>query len=149
MGGLRLGLVWMGKTKSPLTRASTAEAVARMDAFRRFATLATAELSGRDPGQQLLTRAAGARLWLCDPAGRAWTSPQFAAWLEREAGAHPGSEILFAIGGADGFPPPVAARAAGRISLSPLTFSHELARLVALEQLYRACALLTGHPYPH
>ncbi|MGH9477199.1 MAG: 23S rRNA (pseudouridine(1915)-N(3))-methyltransferase RlmH [Terriglobales bacterium] len=149
MGGLRLGLIWMGKTKSPLLRAATAEAVARLQAFARFATLATAELAGRDPAQQLLQRASGTRLWLCDPAGRAFTSPQFAAFLQREASAHPSREILFAIAGADGFPPAVVSAAAGHISLSPLTFSHELARLVALEQLYRACAMLTGHPYPH
>ncbi|MGH9466723.1 MAG: 23S rRNA (pseudouridine(1915)-N(3))-methyltransferase RlmH [Terriglobales bacterium] len=149
MGGLRLGLVWLGKTKSPLLRASTAEAAARLDAFRRFATLRTDELAGRDPAQQLLRRASGARLYLLDPAGRAFTSPAFAAFLARAAAAHPDRELLFAIGGADGFPPEVAAAAAGRISLSPLTFSHDLARLVALEQLYRACAILTGHPYPH
>ncbi|MGH9486467.1 MAG: 23S rRNA (pseudouridine(1915)-N(3))-methyltransferase RlmH [Terriglobales bacterium] len=149
MAGIRLGLVWLGKTRSPLVRAATAEAAARLGAFARLATLATEELAGRDPTRQLLRRAAGARLWLLDPAGRVFTSPALAAFLQREAAAHSSRELLFAIGGADGFPAEAAAAAAGRVSLSPLTFSHELARLMALEQLYRACAILAGHPYPH
>ncbi|MGH9412564.1 MAG: 23S rRNA (pseudouridine(1915)-N(3))-methyltransferase RlmH [Terriglobales bacterium] len=149
MSGLRLGLVWIGKTKSVLTRAATGEATARFAAFSRFAALRTDELAGRDPERQLLRRAEGARLWLLDPAGRAFTSTQFAAFVEREATLHAGKELLLAVGGADGFSLAVSAAAAGRLSLSPLTLSHELARLVALEQLYRACAILTHHPYPH
>lgn len=149
MPGLKLALVWVGKTKSPLTRAATEEALGRLGTFSRFATLRTEELAGRDPERQLLRRAEGARLWLLDPAGRAFTSPQFAAFLEREATAHTGQEVVFAVGGADGFSATVTQAATGRVSLSPLTLSHELARLVALEQIYRACAILTHHPYPH
>ncbi|MGN6593961.1 MAG: 23S rRNA (pseudouridine(1915)-N(3))-methyltransferase RlmH [Terriglobales bacterium] len=146
---MKLGLAWVGKTKLPGVAAGTEEYVRRLGGFQRYAAFRVVELGGRDPQAALLRDAASARLWLCDPAGRTFTSPDFARWLERESQAHPQHEILLAIGGADGFSPAVTAAAAGRISLSPLTFSHELARLMALEQLYRALAILTGHPYPH
>lgn len=148
MALMRLGIVWVGKTKYPATSAWTEEYLRRLRGFARFAAVTGAELAGPRPQQALLARARGARLWLLDPAGRSFDSPAFAQFLERQAAAH-NQELLLAVGGPDGFDPEVAAAAAGRISLSPLTLSHELARLVALEQVYRALAILTHHPYPH
>ncbi|HVA63676.1 MAG TPA: 23S rRNA (pseudouridine(1915)-N(3))-methyltransferase RlmH [Terriglobales bacterium] len=146
---MKLAVAWVGKTKQAATKAGTEEYLGRLRGFARFATVAGEELAGKAPEQALLRRARGARLWLLDPAGRVFTSPEFARFLEREAAAYPQQELLFAVGGADGFGPEVAAAAAGRLSLSPLTLSHELARLVLLEQVYRALAILTHHPYPH
>jgi len=149
---MRLALAWIGKTKAPSAALATEESLARLRGLARTASVAVEALTGRDPQRALLRRAQGTRLWLLDPAGTAFTSPQFAAFIERQAATYP-QELLFAIGGADGFAgaawAEVRAAAAGRISLSPLTFSHELARLVALEQLYRALAILAHHPYPH
>lgn len=116
--------------------------------IRHFVRFETEELAGRDPQAALLRRAAKARLFLLDPGGTQLDSPQFAAWLERQL-AVPSTELLLAVGGADGFESAVHARADGRISLSPLTFSHALARLVLFEQLYRALATLNHHPYAH
>lgn len=144
---MKLVVAWMGKAGSPAVRAGTDEYLARLRGFRRYAAVEGLELAGKDPATALLARARNARLWLLDPAGKSLTSPAFAAWLEKEGAS--GRELIFAVGGADGFPPAVQSAAAGRISLSPLTFSHGLARVVALEQLYRALALLTHHPYPH
>jgi 23S rRNA (pseudouridine1915-N3)-methyltransferase len=76
-----------------------------------------------------------------DPRGRVLDSPGFATALE--AARNP--DLL--IGGADGVPASVLARCADRVSLSAMTFSHELALLVLLEQIYRAETLATGHPY--
>lgn len=148
MGRMRLTVAWVGKTKSPALRAATDEYLARLATFSRLATVAAWPLTtAATADAQLRRRAATARLWLCDPAGRAFDSPAFARWLEREAGA--GHELLLAIGGADGFSPAVREAACGAIALSPLTFPHELARVVLLEQLYRALAILSHHPYPH
>lgn len=145
---MRLALVWMGKTKAPFVSLGTEAYLARLRGFVRGATVVGEEIGGRDLQRALLRRAQGCRLWLLDPAGRAFTSPAFARFLEQQATAFP-QEMVLAIGGADGFAAPVQAAAAGRIALSPLTLSHELARLVALEQIYRALAIISHHPYPH
>ncbi len=84
---------------------------------------------------------------LLDDAGKPQTSAQFAKWIGemRDRGAR---EITFLCGGAEGFPEALRGRATHKLSLSPLTFSHELARIMLAEQLYRAFAILAGHPYP-
>jgi 23S rRNA (pseudouridine1915-N3)-methyltransferase len=91
--------------------------------------------------------APGATVVLLDAGGKEHTSEQFARWLGtcRDRGAR---EIAFLCGAASGFPDAVAKRATTKMSLSPLTFSHELARVMLAEQLYRAFAILAGHPYP-
>lgn len=90
---------------------------------------------------------AGGTVLLLDAAGKKFSSEQFAEWLRscRDRGQR---ELIFLCGAAEGFPEPVVRRASLRISLSPLTFSHELARVMLAEQIYRAFALLAGHPYP-
>jgi 23S rRNA (pseudouridine1915-N3)-methyltransferase len=75
--------------------------------------------------------------------GRTFSSLQFAERLQR-CGS---DRLAFAIGGADGLAEPLKARANWQLSLSPLTFPHELARLLLVEQLYRAQAILQGSPY--
>lgn len=79
---------------------------------------------------------------LCEE-GESLDSPAFARRLE-----HLGSgRLALVIGGADGIDPALKARAPWRLSLSPMTFPHELARLLLLEQLYRAQSILQGGPY--
>jgi 23S rRNA (pseudouridine1915-N3)-methyltransferase len=86
---------------------------------------------------------------LLDGRGRAMTSEALAEWLSarRNEGTQ---QVVFAVGPADGWSE--AARSqlknrAGSLSLGPMTLAHQLARLVIAEQLYRACTILTGHPY--
>lgn len=138
----------MGKTKYAATAAGTAEYLGRLRGFSRFAAVTGVELAGKAPQRALLERAQGGRLWLLDPAGRSFSSEAFAQFLEKQAATY-SQEMVLAVGGADGFDAEVKAAAVGSISLSPLTLSHELARLVLLEQVYRALAILTHHPYPH
>ena len=97
-------------------------------------------------GEQLLAAAPrGARLVLMTADGRQPSSPELAAWLQtqlEQVGA-----LAFLIGGPVGFDPATAAAAYERLSLSRLTFPHELARVVLLEQLYRAFTIIHGEPY--
>jgi len=79
------------------------------------------------------------------PQGREFTSEEFAAWLsQREFAARP---LAFLIGGHWGLSDGVITNAHERLALSRLTLTHELSRLVLLEQLYRAMTIKTGHPY--
>jgi 23S rRNA (pseudouridine1915-N3)-methyltransferase len=82
---------------------------------------------------------------LLDERGKARTSLELSRWLG--ARLQGGSNLVFLVGGADGFAPPVIARADERVSLSTLTLPHALVRVVFAEQLYRAVTLLDGHPY--
>ena len=86
---------------------------------------------------------------LLDGRGRQMTSEALAAWLgkRRDEGAQ---HLVFAVGPADGWSDEARAeveRRGGLLSLGPMTLAHSLARLVMAEQLYRACTILTGHPY--
>jgi 23S rRNA (pseudouridine1915-N3)-methyltransferase len=87
-----------------------------------------------------------AALWLVTRDGRAYSSVALASMLgERKLHAAP--PLVLAIGGAFGFSAEVRARAEGSLTLSAMTFPHELARLVLAEQLYRAGSILRGEPY--
>ena len=83
------------------------------------------------------------RLVLLTEEGTTYTSVAFAQQL-RDSGSQ---RLAFVIGGAEGLDPALKARANWRLSLSPMTFPHELARLLLLEQLYRASSILQGGPY--
>ncbi len=83
------------------------------------------------------------RLVVLTEEGRSVDSLSFAEQL-RDSGS---DRLAFVIGGADGLDPGLKARASWRLSLSPMTFPHELARLLLLEQLYRATSILQGGPY--
>lgn len=87
-----------------------------------------------------------AKLVALDPAGRLMDSTAFARWLERLRDAGP-RQVVFLVGGADGLPDQIR-REAELLSLSRLTMPHELARVVLLEQLYRAFATIRNYPYP-
>ena len=82
---------------------------------------------------------------LLSPEGSEMSSKQFARYLKRQIEQH--CHLSFLIGGPLGFAPEVESAAQDSISLSRLTFPHELARIVFLEQLYRAFAILRGEPY--
>ncbi|MFN2136011.1 MAG: 23S rRNA (pseudouridine(1915)-N(3))-methyltransferase RlmH [Candidatus Promineifilaceae bacterium] len=97
-------------------------------------------------GEALLAATEGAqRLILLTPAGRQFTSEQFSAYLLREIELY--GRLAFLIGGPLGFDPGVEAAADEQMALSSLTFPHEMARVVLLEQLYRAFTILRSEPY--
>jgi 23S rRNA (pseudouridine1915-N3)-methyltransferase len=85
-------------------------------------------------------------LVLLDERGKTMDSPTFAAWFGRERAADR-QLIVFALGPADGWSAPSRERADRLLSFGPMTMAHELARVVHVEQLYRALTILAGHPY--
>lgn len=100
-------------------------------------------------GKLLLSQfAAGDTVILLDENGKEFTSRQFADFLERKIAAV-NRDIWFVIGGPYGFSDVVYSRADGKIALSRMTFTHEMARLFFVEQLYRAGTILRSEPYHH
>ena len=86
-------------------------------------------------------------LVLLDEHGLQHTSTAFARWLQQKQ--QTARRLVFLIGGPYGFSPDIYARANERLSLSPMTFSHQMVRLIFTEQLYRACTIIKGEPYHH
>lgn len=144
---MRFLIAWIGRSKLPEAAAWTEEYLTRI---HRFARVAAEEIDARQGDAGLLRRVraqSDRRLVAFDPAGKQLDSAGFADFLSRSF-ARDGREMVLAIGGADGFGPAVRAAAEATLSLSAMTYSHELARVMVAEQLYRALALLHGHPYP-
>jgi len=84
---------------------------------------------------------------LLDEHGKEFRSVEYAEWLQKKMSS--GRDLTLVIGGPYGFSPAVYARADGKLSLSQMTFSHQMIRLMAIEQLYRAMTILRGEPYHH
>ena len=84
---------------------------------------------------------------LLDEHGRQQRSVEFARWLEQKQLSV--RRLVFVIGGPYGFSPAVYARANEQLSLSKMTFSHQMIRLTFTEQVYRACTIIKGEPYHH
>ena len=134
----------LGKTRRPEMRAVIEDYVKRVG---RACPIEIAEVrDGRAAVKQLGANRA-ATLVLLDAGGKALDSNALAKWLGelRDQGTR---ELVFLCGDANGFPEEVRKRAQQKLSLSAMTFSHELARVMLAEQLYRAFAILSGGPYP-
>lgn len=138
---MRVYLYFVGKTRDAHLNAAAAEYVKRIG---RYAGCQMREIHPArfDP----FDRHPGARTVALEAGGRLLDSAQFTALLERAE--REGRDLVFLVGGAEGLPAGWRDRAELALSLSPLTFPHELARLVLAEQLYRAFTTLRGHPYP-
>ncbi|MBO7627213.1 MAG: 23S rRNA (pseudouridine(1915)-N(3))-methyltransferase RlmH, partial [Paludibacteraceae bacterium] len=85
---------------------------------------------------------------LLDENGTEFTSVGFSEYLQKKMNAG-GKRLVFLIGGPYGFSPNVYKRANGKVSLSKMTFSHQMIRLIFVEQIYRAFTILKGEPYHH
>ncbi len=84
---------------------------------------------------------------LLDEHGREFRSIEYAEWLQKKMGS--GKDLTLVIGGPYGFSEAVYARADGKVSFSQMTFSHQMIRLMAVEQIYRGMTILRGEPYHH
>jgi 23S rRNA (pseudouridine1915-N3)-methyltransferase len=141
---MKLRLLMLGKTRRPELRAAIDDYVTRIS---RSNPIEVEEL--RDGGAALkkLDANRAATYVLLDAGGKSHDSESFAKWIgtQRDTGTR---ELIFVCGDADGFPAELRERVRQKISLSPMTYSHELARVMLAEQLYRAFAILSGSPYP-
>jgi len=143
---VKLKVAWIGKTKEPAIQSLTDEYLKRLSRYAEVEGLtlkdeaAVLRLGARD------ARLARHALVLLDSRGKQLSSEELAKFLGdyRERNPLP---LLFAVGPADGFSEPARQAATLILSLGKMTLAHELARVVLLEQLYRAFTILSGHPY--
>jgi 23S rRNA (pseudouridine1915-N3)-methyltransferase len=143
---VEIKIAWIGKTKAAAIQTLTDEYLKRL---RHYADVDGVSL--KDESSLLKLCEAGARpvrhaLVLLDSRGRQLSSEEFAKWLG-EWQDRSSSPLLFAVGAADGFSDQARQAATLALSLGKMTLAHELARVVLLEQLYRAFTILKGHPY--
>ena len=150
---MRIHLIWPGKTKDEHLRALVAEYLKRLTRFVRCEVVETRETAGTDPAsvakesRRILDAIpAGSVVLVLDVNGREWSSPELANEVRRWENDSV-KEVAIVIGGPEGVSPEVTARAQKRWRLSRLTLTHEMARVVAVEQLYRAYAINRGLPY--
>ncbi len=138
---MKVFLYFIGKPRDSHSNAIAAEFMKRSS---RYAVCEMREIS---PERfDLFSRHAAARKTFLDPAGRPASSADFVK-LVADA-EQTGLDLVFLVGGHDGLPQTWKGRADLLLSLSPMTFPHELARAMLAEQIYRAFTTLRGHPYP-
>jgi len=140
---MKVKVLFTGKTTDPWIRQGVDEYAGRI---RHYAPFELVEL--KDDDQMLKYVRSSDHLILLDEHGTEFSSVAWARNLEQKA-AHLPKDWVFAIGGPYGFPPAVQERADECLSLSRMTFSHQLVRLVFLEQLYRAFTIIKGEKYHH
>ena len=145
---MKIKIAWVGKTKEPAIQVLTDEYLKRISRYAQVEgvalrdEVALLDMCGRGGAK------AGAKstLVLMDSRGREYSSEGFAKFLGDYQDRNP-LPLVFAIGGADGFSAEAKSAAQQTISLGKITLAHELARVVLLEQVYRAFTILKGHPY--
>lgn len=109
----------------------------------------SAEQQKQQEGELILKQLqTGDHVVLLDEHGKEWRSVEFSRWMEQKMQTV-GKRLVFIIGGPYGFSPEVYARANEKLSLSKMTFSHQMVRLIFVEQLYRAMTIMRGEPYHH
>lgn len=137
-------LLMLGKTRGAEVRTILEDYAKRI---ARSCPIEILELRNEDAALKKLDSDRAALPFLLDAGGKSMDSSQFAKWLghQRDAAVR---ELIFVCGDADGFPERLRRRVPQKLSLSPMTFSHELARAMLAEQIYRAFAILSGSPYP-
>lgn len=155
---MKAELIMVGKTSDKHFLASIDDYARRVTHYMPFSMTVIPELKAtrslseeqqrQAEGEQILRLVQpGDTLVLLDEHGQELRSIELARWLEQKRQTT--RRLLFVIGGPYGFSPAVYARANEKLSLSRLTFSHQMVRLVFTEQLYRACTIIKGEPYHH
>ncbi len=142
---MKLKIAWIGKTKEAAIQTLTDEYLGRLSHYCE-----TEGLAFKDEAALLKSSQADSRqravLVLLDSTGKQFSSEDMAKFIgdHRDRSSQP---LLFAVGGANGFSSEAKTSATMLLSLGKMTIAHEVARVVLLEQLYRAFTILKGHPY--
>ncbi|MBO6188005.1 MAG: 23S rRNA (pseudouridine(1915)-N(3))-methyltransferase RlmH [Prevotella sp.] len=151
-------LLQVGKTVNKHFQAGINDYVERIGHYMPFEVVTIAELKNtknlteqqqkQQEGELILRQLqASDTVVLLDEHGREYRSIEFARWLEQKQ--QTSRRLIFIIGGPYGFSNDVYARANEQLSLSKMTFSHQMIRLTFTEQVYRACTIIKGEPYHH
>ena len=150
---MRVRIIWMGKTRDARLRGLIEDYVERISHFARCEVTELRELgrtdkTGIDKESKRISDGlrSGSVTVLLDPDGTEWTSQQLAAQVQKWEG-NGIKEVAFIIGGPNGVTDDLKSRVDKRWSLSRLTLTHEMARVLLLEQLYRAYTIVHGLPY--
>src|SRR6266849_2883725 len=140
---MKICLLMLGKTRRPEMVSALDDYVKRIS---RSCTIEVVEVRDAAALKRLDANRAAVSV-LLDAGGKVHDSDAFAKWLgeQRDRGIR---EVIFLCGDADGFPDSLRERVKQKLSLSAMTYSHELARVMLAEQIYRAVAILSGSPYP-
>ena len=155
---MKVTLLVVGKTTDSHIEALILEYQKRLTHYLPFALQVIPALKNTkalSPEQQKQTEGdlilkaviANTDLILLDEHGKEFRSIEFADYLQKRMSS--GRDVVFVVGGPYGFSEAVYQRANGKISLSKMTFSHQMVRLFFVEQLYRAMTILKGEPYHH
>jgi 23S rRNA (pseudouridine1915-N3)-methyltransferase len=148
---MRFRFIWIGKTKNANWRALQEDYLRRLSHFVKHTVTEIKDTAGRnkiDAESRSILAELSPQTYavLMDVSGESVSSGLLAKRIENLQ-ASSVKDVVFIIGGAEGVSPQVAERADHRLSLSFLTFTHEMARVVLLEQLYRAFSIINGYPY--
>jgi 23S rRNA (pseudouridine1915-N3)-methyltransferase len=150
---VKIKIAWIGKTKEPAIQSLTEEYLKRISCYVQTEGVALRDeaailqLAGRLSGNERKKGSSErSTLVLMDSRGIQFSSEEFARFLSDYQERNP-LPLVFAIGPADGFSDAALRTAQHTISLGRMTLAHELARVVLLEQIYRAFTILRGHPY--
>ncbi|MDR3350469.1 MAG: 23S rRNA (pseudouridine(1915)-N(3))-methyltransferase RlmH [Prevotellaceae bacterium] len=115
---------------------------------RNAKSLPVEQLKAQEGKALLLQLSETDELFLLDENGTVFSSEEMAEFIRKKM-LNSSKSLVFAVGGAYGFSEEIYCKAAGKVSLSRLTFSHQMARLIFTEQLYRAFTIIKGEPYHH
>lgn len=146
---MKLSLVWVRGSRVPWADAAAGEYATRITRYFPYADEPIRATTADQEADRLLARLGPrTRLVAFDERGVDLDSVQFAGLISRAA-EDAVTQLVFAIGGAHGFDPRVRAAAHRVVRLSPMVLAHAVARVVAAEQIYRACTIRAGEPYHH
>jgi 23S rRNA (pseudouridine1915-N3)-methyltransferase len=150
---VKIKIAWIGKTKKPAIQSLTNEYLKRISRYAPVEGIALRDeaallqLCGcATPAKAAKPSRGKSTLVLMDSRGKQFSSEEFARFVG-EYQDHNALPLVFAVGPADGFTDMARSTAQHTISLGKMTLAHELARVILLEQVYRAFTILKGHPY--